>query len=140
MTANRFNFRAWDGNNMYSGNDLTVMNGTPHGFGPSGKPCWLDDILMQSTGLTDMRGTELFEGDIVVKNLGCYDGVEKLSEYPLVVAWTNDGESYRWGWDLVYIKDMSAVENRYYGGFDADEVVIIGNIHQNPELLENNAP
>lgn len=75
--------------------------------------------LMQSTGLKDKNGTEIYEGDIV-KNI--YDEI-------YVVKWFDAG---------FYL------EERYNGGFDYSELhfgnnkEVIGNIYENPELLEDN--
>lgn len=85
----------------------------------------LDDaILMQSTGLFDKNGKEIFEGDIVVNQYGNVGYVAylqqeagfvvvlKKSDYRL--GHRNTGESY----------DITTNHE------------IIGNIHQNPELVE----
>lgn len=75
--------------------------------------------LMQSTGLKDKNGTEIYEGDIV-KNI--YDEI-------YVVKWFDAG---------FYL------EERYNGGFDYSELhfgnnkEVIGNIYETPELLEDN--
>lgn len=75
--------------------------------------------LMQSTGLKDKNGTEIYEGDIV-KNI--YDEI-------YVVKWFDAGFH---------------LEERYNGGFDYSELhfgnnkEVIGNIYENPGLLEDN--
>lgn len=75
--------------------------------------------LMQSTGLKDKNGTEIYEGDIV-KNI--YDEI-------YVVKWFDAGFH---------------LEEKYNGGFDyfelhfGDNKEVIGNIYENPELLEDN--
>ncbi|MDS3874868.1 YopX family protein [Staphylococcus hominis] len=74
--------------------------------------------LMQSTGLKDKNGTEIYEGDIV-KNI--YDEI-------YVVKW----------FDAAFY-----LEEKYNGGFDYHELhfednkKVIGNIYENPELLED---
>lgn len=75
--------------------------------------------LMQSTTLKDKDNVEIYEGDIV-KN-------EYAETY--VVKWLDAG---------FYL------EERYNGGFDYSELhfgnnkEVIGNIYENPELLEDN--
>ena len=75
--------------------------------------------FMQITGLADINGVEIYEGDIV-KNV--YDEI-------YLVKWLDAG---------FYL------EERYNGGFDYSELhfgdnkEIISNIYENPELLEGN--
>ena len=86
---------------------------------------WYRDLeLMQSTGLKDKNGVEIFEGDIVVNQYGNVGYVAylqqeagfvvvlKKSDYRL--GHRNTGESY----------DVTTNHE------------VIGNIHSNPELLE----
>jgi uncharacterized phage protein (TIGR01671 family) len=75
----------------------------------------LDWPVMQFTGLYDSNGKEIFEGDIVRGAIDC--GPAGSVEATWVVAWTGDGyQSSYWCKDLQFM--------------------IIGNIHENPELLE----
>lgn len=79
----------------------------------------IDRVVMMSTGLKDINGTEIYERDIV-KN-------EYAETY--VVKWLDAG---------FYL------EERYNGDFDYSELhfgnnkEVIGNIYENPELLEDN--
>lgn len=81
--------------------------------------------IMQSTGLCDKVGTEVFEGDIL-----CDEGIEQESEFVYVTV------SYREG---MWVCDQITNELCGYGGalneFNND-YSIIGNIYKNPELLE----
>ncbi|HFZ4412038.1 TPA: YopX family protein [Streptococcus pneumoniae] len=83
-------------------------------------------ILMQSTGLVDRDGKEIFEGDIL-----CDEGIEQESEFVYVTV------SYREG---MWVCDQITDELCGYGGalneFNND-YSIIGNIYENPELLED---
>lgn len=85
----------------------------------------LDEVvLMQSTGLKDKNGVEIFEGDILVNQYGNvgyvaylqqeagFVVVKKKSDYRL--GHRNTGESY----------DVTTNHE------------VIGNIHSNPELLD----
>ena len=86
-----------------------------------------DVILMQSTGLRDENGVEIFEGDIVNINhtfrnpmTGC--GTLTLNKNFEVVyingMFTRDGSSMGLSRDLIYL-------------------TVIGNVHENQELLED---
>lgn len=78
-------------------------------------------ILMQSTGLKDKNRKEVFVGDIIKCTRGCPHEVYIEKEY----AGTFIG-----GMPAVYLKGL----NVGYAWTGAEE--IIGNIYENPELLE----
>lgn len=83
--------------------------------------------LMRSTGLKDKNGVEIYEGDILrvtdeadeVNALNSDTGIG-------VVEWLD-----KWGfWNI------SNIENGLGDILNCGYVEIIGNIHENPELLE----
>lgn len=78
-----------------------------------------DIALMQSTGLTDKNGKEIFEGDILGTNDGLLNGVVKFNID--LGMWTNS---------LIRYNNFERLCNV------ASSREIIGNIHTNPELLE----
>ena len=87
-------------------------------------------ILMQSTGLQDKNGIEIFEGDIVRwKDLESFDDF-KIDEV-LKVEYSN--EFLKW----VAI-DKNGLQDDLYDFSDNRELGVIGNIYENPELLEEN--
>lgn len=83
-----------------------------------------DVILMQSTGLKDKNGTEVYEGDIVKCSRGC----------PHAIYWEKElGGSYIGGMPAWYLSGL----REGYAWTGTEE--IIGNIYENPELLEGAA-
>ena len=77
--------------------------------------------LMQSTGLFDKNGKEVFVGDIIKCTRGCPHEVYIEEEY---------GGTYVGGMPAIYLKGI-----REGYAWTGDEK-IIGNIYENPELLE----
>lgn len=76
-------------------------------------------VIMQSTGLKDKNGKEIFEGDILGTIDGLLDGVV---EYRTDLGmWTNDLLRYN------NFERLCSIANSRE---------IIGNIYENPEMLE----
>lgn len=78
-------------------------------------------ILMQSTGLKDKNGKEVFVGDIIKCTRGCPHEVYLEKEY---------GGKYIGGMPAVYLKGL--LEGYAWTGSEE----ILGNIYENPEMLE----
>lgn len=74
--------------------------------------------LMQYTGLKDKNGREIYEGDIIKHCMG-----GSLQDYPSEVIWNDDGGWSPW---LEYCRDSYT---------RVSEPEVIGNIYENPELL-----
>ena len=87
-----------------------------------------DEIeLMQSTGLKDKNGKEIFEGDIMTngQNVMCMKRHNTLGFYV-----EEKGE-------VEFIADSAVLEDFEEDAKEiADRLEIIGNIYENPELLE----
>lgn len=83
--------------------------------------------LMQSTGLKDKNGKEIFEGDIITngQNVMCMKRHNTLGFYV-----EEKGE-------VEFIADSAVLEDFEEDAKEiADRLEIIGNIYENPELLE----
>lgn len=78
-------------------------------------------ILMQSTGLFDINGKEVFVGDIVKCTRGCPHEVYLEKEY---------GGTFIGGMPAIYLKGIG----EGYAWTEAEE--IIGNIYENKDILE----
>ena len=79
-------------------------------------------VIMQSTGLKDKNGKEVFIGDIIKCTRGCLHEVYIEKEY---------GGTFIGGMPAVYLKGL----REGYAWTEDEE--IIGNIYENPELLED---
>lgn len=125
-------YRAWDGSSlcrMYSPEEVWVCDG---GIWVIDEDSWDGELilnndlnLMQSTGLTDKNGKEIFEGDILK--------VTNLSSWLEVVSFNEDKAMF-----VSKETKRKVEETPLYDLFNTDifEVEIIGNIHTNPELAE----
>lgn len=90
-------------------------------------------ILMQSTGLKDKKGVEIFEGDIV--KIKQQDSIDKYipnnsnneivyKDSAFCIKETRETSDIKW----------PIVAGLYYKA--SEEFQVIGNIYENPELLE----
>lgn len=123
-------FRVWDKNNKkmlgWKELDLTKELGEDEItiFEPTGQfahPIFFYDA-MQSTTLKDKNGVEIYEGDIVQHS----EKPNPCFSYPFKVIQSRTGE---WRLDNFRCGTVLAFSNQ-------DELEVLGNIYENPELLE----
>jgi uncharacterized phage protein (TIGR01671 family) len=121
-------FRAWDKENKQMIYDVQDNYDGFYFYG--GKECWggcncFGDIIkrkipvMQYTGLKDKNRKEIYEGDIVE---------HPLLQHQTIVWYSNKYGSYQ----------LSQKINNHNYNLSAyiDDLLITGNIYENPELLE----
>lgn len=119
-------FRAWNklASRMYIVNELHFDRGMAQYANNDNAIRFIkleNIILMQSTGLYDKNGKEVFVGDIIKCTRGCPHEVYLEKEY---------GGTYVGGMPAIYLKGIR--EGYAWTGAE----VILGNIYENPELLE----
>jgi len=88
--------------------------------------CVDPDTVGQYTGLLDRNDKEIYEGDIIEVNRGCCerDGIHFDFIFHAVVFWDKSGFMYKG-------------PGIFSGSFN--NVKVIGNVHDNPSLLEEAA-
>ena len=120
----------WVYGGIFQGPNRSVM----YGYDPIEKYCVYSDTVGQFTGLTDKNGKKVFEGDII-------KFTDENADYEWIgrVEFGNPNAEYNWGFQLVYTKGTKA-NTDILCWFDMEETgayaEVIGNIHDNPELLE----
>lgn len=120
-----FKFRGWNGRNM---SRICALH--DNGIGALGNGGMIiprenmPDTIMQYTGIKDRNGVEIYEGDILTEEYGekyeviwCEEAAQWYAHYP--------GDTG----DSVFEQSEPLVECAVYDS-------IVGNIHQNPELLK----
>ncbi|WP_455477743.1 YopX family protein [Streptococcus salivarius] len=121
-------YRAWDKihKTMYENDDIVSIDieksqiyvKTPF-FEQVNCYSFRDIDLMQSTGFTDNDGKDIFRGDIVTSRSGLFKGVVSLRQ------------------DLgTYVINLIGYKNFERLCNVANQTKVIGNIYENPELLE----
>lgn len=112
-------FRAWYKPEKYmlSGDELTA--GTDESLNQYFKDN--EYVFMQFTGLRDKNGVKIFEGDIIA-----HEGIVKPGA---VVTWSDIYGGYSIGKNWPFCEFI-------YG--DISDCEVIGNIYENPELLDEN--
>ena len=123
-------YRAWDKHEqkMFTNDELIIWNGNVYANDSKKLTCnnlkgWSidDEYLMQSTGLVDKNGKEIFEGDIVKMSKDVYS---EPTYYEVV---RHRGGAYR-------------LESKQHGcelWLRHTDCEVVGNVYENPELLED---
>lgn len=122
-------FRAWDKHEqkMFTNDELIIWNGNVYANDSKKLTCnnlkgWSidDEYLMQSTGLVDKNGKEIFEGDIVKMSKDVYS---EPTYYKVVRHY---GGAYR-------------LESKQHGcelWLRHTDCEVVGNVYENKELLD----
>lgn len=111
MKPNRFHFRAWDGKIMHK--NVHVINGKAvkegyQFFTPGANA----GVLMQSTGLIDKNGIEIFEGDTLSRHGTTWN-----------VNWSDEQCRFNASGEVLMLCNSTEYE-------------VTGNIYENSEILK----
>lgn len=86
--------------------------------------------IEQFTGLLDRDGKEIYEGDVVQFTEDQYDAL-KGKERKAVIEWQSDVTGYK----LAIVGEPYGYLTHHLG--DTPALEIIGNIHDNPDMLQS---
>lgn len=95
-----------------------------------------DYVLMQSTGLSDKNGKEIFEGDVVNIQFVAWDFEGETEKEYKNAAIYFDTYGSQLTVPSFYIKDEYGVRLLSELPFYDENIEVIGNIYEHPDLLE----
>lgn len=95
--------------------------------------------IMQSTGLFDKNGQEIFEGDVL--EIQGIKMIVKLGSYKYLETYKNNGHMLGVLYDVLgfYVECINVADPDNISPFEPETLKnsqIIGNVYQNPDLLE----
>lgn len=137
----RFKYRCWDKQikKMRYGDIQLSCSGLPFTLEATSEGLKVVDIdnieIMQSTGIKDRNGKLIYEGDIVKSEEYPFKSNDKYN-YSAEICWAKDSAQFFY---YVFKNKDSEVVGRSTGNtgsLEEYEWEIIGNIYENPELLE----
>ena len=138
-------FRVWDTETSNMLYPWTAIDRGHHSFGvsPDGllyynlQSGWGSREIMQYTGLKDKNGKEIYEGDIIKRTFIISKGNKYHDDRDDDMVESNN-------WGVKYLLNQETLTSQFYlSSINGKEFVfyekvineIIGNIHENPELL-----
>lgn len=108
----QISYRYWYGGKMIDVGSITFLENGTYIVNDE----LVGGVLLESTGLKDKNGKEIYEGDVLIRRSFKQDG-RKNGSYKKVVKWSDKTAGF------INIQSNSEV---------------FGNIYQNPELLISN--
>ncbi len=156
MNNREIKFRVWDGEEMIypklpfqicTGNELLILN--PHIEDSNYQIKQGEHTFMQFTGLLDKNGKEIYKWDIIKVTTEFYGTFKCKVEFFQGVFgymniccvcienkkdWDKEHDMVNSGWFLGGFSPLNG--DGYAKHKSMDQIEIIGNIHQHPELLK----
>lgn len=128
----RYLFKAIDTNSVWRTGLLIALKGNRCAIEESDGSKWACDArtLCQCTGLKDKNGNLIWENDIVKRNFYLYSSEAKYEEKENCGIVKYDKEYARFGYQCSVFAMLSESKKH-------DTIEVVGNIFDNPELLES---